>query len=65
MLMRRGLELVQNEFTERTWRAFWCTAVDGRDAHEVGAELGMTAGAVRVAKSRVVSRLRDELQSLI
>jgi RNA polymerase sigma-70 factor (ECF subfamily) len=65
MLMRRGLELVRNEFAERTWRAFWCTAVDGRDAHEVSAEFGKTARAVRVAKSRVVSRLREELQSLM
>jgi RNA polymerase sigma-70 factor (ECF subfamily) len=49
------------EFEERTWQAFWRTAVDGRSAADVGAELGMTPGAVRVAKSRVLHRLREEL----
>jgi RNA polymerase sigma-70 factor (ECF subfamily) len=60
-LFLRGLELIRGEFEERTWRAFWGTAVDGRSAGEVAAELSMSPGAVRVAKSRVLSRLREEL----
>jgi RNA polymerase sigma-70 factor (ECF subfamily) len=60
-LLRRGLELIQGEFEPRTWQAFWLTAVEGRAANDVAEELGMSGGAVRVAKSRVLHRLRAEL----
>jgi RNA polymerase sigma-70 factor (ECF subfamily) len=60
-LFGRALELIRSEFEERTWRAFWLAVVDDRPAAEVAAELGMTPGAVRVAKSRVLRRLREEL----
>jgi RNA polymerase sigma-70 factor (ECF subfamily) len=64
-LVARALELIRREFTERTWQAFYRTAIDGRSAPEVAAELSMSAGAVRVAKSRVLQRLREELGDLI
>lgn len=63
-LYRRVLDLVRGEFEERTWQAFWRTAVEGRDPGDVGSELAMSRGAVRVAKSRVLSRLRQELGDL-
>jgi RNA polymerase sigma-70 factor (ECF subfamily) len=61
LLIRRGLDLIRGEFAERTWKAFWATAVEGRDTRDVALELGMSPGAVRVAKSRVLQRLRSEL----
>lgn len=60
-LFQKGLELIRDEFEPRTWQAFWLTTVDGRSAAEAGAELSMSPGAVRVAKSRVLQRLRAEL----
>lgn len=60
-LIHRGLGLIRNEFEERTWQAFWRTAVEGRAPGDVAAEIGMSPGAVRVAKSRVLQRLREEL----
>ncbi|MBP3954098.1 sigma-70 family RNA polymerase sigma factor [Gemmata sp. G18] len=60
-LLRRGLELIRCEFEAHTWQAFWLTAVEGRAPKDVADELGMTGGAVRVAKSRVLHRLRAEL----
>ncbi|HJT78637.1 MAG TPA: sigma-70 family RNA polymerase sigma factor [Gemmataceae bacterium] len=63
-LFHRALELIRGEFEERTWQAFWRTAVEGGAAHDVAAELGMSPGAVRVAKSRVLQRLREELGDL-
>jgi RNA polymerase sigma-70 factor (ECF subfamily) len=60
-LFLRGLELIRGEFEERTWRAFWRTAVDGLAPRDAAAELGMSSGAVRVAKFRVLHRLREEL----
>jgi RNA polymerase sigma-70 factor, ECF subfamily len=63
-LFDRALELIRGEFEERTWQAFWLTAVEDRPAGEVAAELAMTSGAVRVAKSRVLRRLREELSEI-
>lgn len=60
-LFLRGLELIRSEFEPRTWQAFWLTAVEGRSAKDAAAELSMTPGAVRVAKSRLLQRLREEL----
>jgi RNA polymerase sigma-70 factor (ECF subfamily) len=60
-LFGRAIRLIRAEFEERTWRAFWLTAVEDRAPSDVAAELGMTTGAVRVAKSRVLRRLREEL----
>jgi len=49
---------VRNEFEAPTWQAFWQTAVEALPAKAVAERLGMTLGAVYVAKSRVISRLR-------
>jgi RNA polymerase sigma-70 factor (ECF subfamily) len=61
---RRALELVRGEFTDQSWQAFWKTAIEEQSAAEVGAELGMKPGAVYVAKSRVLKRLRETLSGL-
>jgi DNA-directed RNA polymerase specialized sigma24 family protein len=39
--------------------------VDGVPAVEVACELGMTAGAVRQAKYRILRRLRQETDGLL
>jgi RNA polymerase sigma-70 factor (ECF subfamily) len=64
-LFARALEQIRDEFEPRTWSAFWRTAVDGRAAKDVADDLGMSPGAVRVAKSRVLHRLREELGDLL
>jgi RNA polymerase sigma-70 factor, ECF subfamily len=64
-LYHRALAFVRGEFEERTWQAFWRTAVDSQTTSSVAVELGMTPGAVRVAKSRVLHRLREEFRDLI
>ena len=60
-LFETALGLIRPEFEERTWQAFWRTAVDDQAAADVAAELSMSPGAVRVAKCRVLQRLREEL----
>ena len=64
-LYRRALELVRPEFETRTWDAFWRSAIEQRDTQVIAAELQMSAVAVRIAKSRVLSRLREEADELI
>jgi RNA polymerase sigma-70 factor (ECF subfamily) len=60
-LLHQALETIRSEFHERTWKAFWGVVVDGRLTSDVAADLEMTSGAVRVAKSRILLRLRREL----
>jgi RNA polymerase sigma-70 factor (ECF subfamily) len=58
------LELIQGEFEERTWQAFWRVTAEGQAAKDVAQDLGVTASAVRLAKSRVLRRLREEMEGL-
>jgi RNA polymerase sigma factor (sigma-70 family) len=57
-------ELVRDKFPAPTWQAFWLTAVDGRSAREVGQALSLSPGAVYLAKSQVLARLRQEIQHI-
>jgi RNA polymerase sigma-70 factor (ECF subfamily) len=59
-----AMERVRGEFHDPTWRAFVLTAVEGKPAREAGHVLDMSPGAVYVAKSRVLARLREEIQKL-
>lgn len=54
---------VQPEFQTNTWQAFWNTAVEMRPVGDVAADLGMSPGAVYIARSRVIARLREEIES--
>jgi RNA polymerase sigma factor (sigma-70 family) len=59
-----AVEQVRPHFKEPTWQAFWQVAVEGKSGVEVAQALGMTVGAVYVAKCRVQARLRAEIQDL-
>jgi len=59
-----AMERVKGEFQETTWKAFWLTAVDGRPAGEAARETGLSTGAVYVAKSRVLARLKEDVETL-
>jgi RNA polymerase sigma-70 factor (ECF subfamily) len=65
LLIRRALQIMQADFEPTTWKACWECAAEDRPAAEVAAELGMSLGAVYVAKARVLSRLRQELAGLL
>jgi RNA polymerase sigma-70 factor (ECF subfamily) len=57
-------EQVRGEFQESTWEAFRLTAVEGQSARDAGRRLGMSPGAVYVAKSRVLARLKEQVRLL-
>lgn len=63
-LFARAAEVVQHQVQDRTWRAFWRTAVEGEAVEHVAGELELSAASVYLAKSRVLARLRDEVQRL-
>ena len=64
-LVGRALELMQNEFQQNTWRACWEVVVSVRSAADVAADLGISVDSVYAAKSRVLRRLRKELEGLL
>jgi RNA polymerase sigma-70 factor (ECF subfamily) len=60
LLVGRALQLMQTDFQPSTWQACWQSIVEGKSA----AELGMTDGALRATRFRVLTRLRSELAGL-
>jgi len=65
LVYRRALELLSIEFEERTRLAFWGVVIENKRPEDVARELGMTANAVYVAKSRILCRLREEFADLL
>jgi RNA polymerase sigma-70 factor, ECF subfamily len=61
---RQLMELIQPHFEPTTWQAFRRVALEGKKAATVAQELGLSVNAVLLAKSRVLSRLRQELRGL-
>jgi RNA polymerase sigma-70 factor (ECF subfamily) len=59
-----AMDQVRPEFQETTWQAFHRTAVLGQGPKDVAAALGLSPGAVYVAKSRVLARLRDVIRRI-
>ena len=57
-LFRRAAEQVRGEVQEKTWQAFWETGIVGTSPTDAAKKLGMAVGAVRVAKCRVLARLK-------
>ena len=58
-LFHKASEQVRGEVRPQMWQAFWDVAVSDTSVAETASKLGMTAGAVRVAKCRMISRLRE------
>jgi RNA polymerase sigma-70 factor (ECF subfamily) len=55
---------VKDQFEPTTWRAFWCTAVEAQPVQAVARELGLTPGAVYIARSRVMAKLRKIVEEI-
>lgn len=64
-VVRQLLERIRPEFEPATWNAFQRLVMDGVPTADVATELGITANAVRIAKSRVLKRLRREMADLL
>jgi RNA polymerase sigma-70 factor (ECF subfamily) len=64
-LVLRAFEAIRVDFQPHTWQACWELVVRGRRASDVAAELGLTPAAVYTAKSRVLQRLRKELEGML
>ena len=56
-----AVEQVRDSFEAMTWRAFWLLAVEGKSGEEASRQTGLSVGAVYVAKSRVLARLKQRI----
>lgn len=63
-LFRWASTRVKEQFQPTTWLAFWRTSVEQVPVPAVAEELGITTGAVYIARSRVAARLKEELKTL-
>ena len=61
---RWAAEAVRPNFHEKTWQAFWRSCVARESISDVASKLGMTVGAVYVARSRVIAKLRETIQRI-
>jgi RNA polymerase sigma factor (sigma-70 family) len=57
-----AVEQVRDEFKEATWQAFWLTSAKDFSVKETAEKLGMSNGAVYIARSRVLARLREVIE---
>lgn len=57
-------EQVRRDFQESTWQAFWLTAVQGKSGKEAAEALGLTTAAVYLAKRRVMTRLKEQIEQV-
>ena len=52
----------RDQFAPATWQAFWLTAVEQQLPAAVAEQLGLSAGAVYIARSRVMARMRELIE---
>lgn len=64
-LVHQIVTQLQDEFRPTTWKAFWASTVEDRPPGEIAQELGVSENAVYIAKSRVLRRLRQEMDGLL
>jgi RNA polymerase sigma-70 factor (ECF subfamily) len=55
---------VRRDVADTTWQAFWRTAIDDQPGKQVAGDLGLTVAAVYRARSRVLARLKELVQSV-
>ena len=60
-LIRWATEQIRSEFSEATWNVFWRTAIEGVPIADVAKSTGRSAGAVYVARYRVIARLKEKV----
>jgi RNA polymerase sigma-70 factor (ECF subfamily) len=63
-LLAWAAEQIRGDFKDSTWQAFWKVAVEGMSGEQTAKALRMSVGAVYVAKSRVLARLKKQIEEL-
>jgi RNA polymerase sigma factor (sigma-70 family) len=61
----RAAGQIRSEFSADTWNSFWLTAVEGMDVDVAARELARSRGSVYASRSRVMKRLKQEVEQLM
>lgn len=64
-IVNRALALIRPEFGEQAWAAFTKLMIENRATAEVARELGVSENAVYLARHRVLTRLRREIDGFL
>jgi RNA polymerase sigma factor (sigma-70 family) len=57
-------EKARVDFRDKTWQAFWRTAVEQQPVEQVSRDLQLSAGAIHVARCRAIARVKELLQDV-
>ncbi|MEZ6039248.1 MAG: sigma-70 family RNA polymerase sigma factor [Planctomycetaceae bacterium] len=63
-LFQQAAAAIRSEFSDDTWNSFWFTAVEGLEIDDVVTRLGRSRGSVYASRSRVMKRLKQEIEKL-
>ena len=63
-LLAIASDRVRNRVREKTWKAYFITAVEGKPAATAAESLGVGISEIYVGKSRVIKMLRSEIAKL-
>lgn len=59
-----AVSAIEDEFSPSTWEMFRQTAIDGNPIKAVAEAVGRSAGAVYIARCRVMQRIKEKVQEL-
>jgi RNA polymerase sigma factor (sigma-70 family) len=59
-----AVQQIRDDFQDATWQAFWQTNVEGKETNAVADSLGMSVGAVYIARSRILARLKETIRQI-
>lgn len=63
-LFHTAAQAIAGEFEATTWESFWRTAVLGESIESVANALGKSAGSIYAARSRIIRRLKSEIECM-
>ncbi|TWU10130.1 ECF RNA polymerase sigma factor SigE [Allorhodopirellula heiligendammensis] len=59
----RACDHIRDQFSETVWQSFWLTAIERLSIPAAAAQLEKSPGSIRVARCRVMARLKKEVES--
>ncbi len=60
-VIHRVLRVIQQDFRDTTWQAFWRSVVEGQPTSQIARDLNLTPAAVCMSRARVLRRIREML----
>jgi RNA polymerase sigma-70 factor (ECF subfamily) len=64
-IVKQMLHILEDQFPPSTWQYFQAYVIEGKDPQTVATHFKVSVGTVYTAKSKVLTRLREELAGLL